>query len=78
MFNTPAQTIPRNERRIVKDSCTSTGGSPRNVAKKDGKAEHFFYRAPDGFFTENYLGDAGNVEKCNGEIFFLRCPGFRR
>ena len=42
MFNTQAQTIPRNERRIVKDSCTSTGGSPRNVAKKDGKAEHFF------------------------------------
>ena len=50
---------------------------PRNVAKKDGKAEHFFYRAPDGFFTENYLGDAGNVEKCTGG-FFLRCPGFRR
>ena len=70
LFNMETQAIPRKKCQIGED-LGEIGGSPRNVAEKNGEAEHFFYWAPSGFSTEDYWGNVGNVGKHTGGIFYL-------
>ena len=70
LFNMETQAIPRKKCQIRED-LGEIGSSPRNVAEKNGEAEHFFYWALSGFSTEDYWGNVGNVGKHTGGIFYL-------